>query len=142
MSKVYTTRLQRCRHQKIPIPICLLVRWTVTLNLYYFKLSEPQHIPYFLQDTPALEEFYKSQGAFKEGFIRFQPGGCVMPRCFTRIHDSIQNFAVKEDDIWISSFPKCGTTWTQVIMKLSRISKRFCFLASRQLINHENKIAT
>ena len=22
---------------------------------------------------------------------------------------------VREDDVWIASFPKCGTTWTQVI---------------------------
>ena len=24
-----------------------------------------------------------------------------------------RSFDVREDDIWISSFPKCGTTWTQ-----------------------------
>ena len=32
--------------------------------------------------------------------------------CFNWYFASI--FKVREDDVWISSFPKCGTTWTQV----------------------------
>jgi hypothetical protein len=27
--------------------------------------------------------------------------------------EQIQNFKVYEDDIWVISYPKCGTTWTQ-----------------------------
>ena len=29
------------------------------------------------------------------------------------VEKDISSFDVREDDIWISSFPKCGTTWTQ-----------------------------
>ena len=34
-----------------------------------------------------------------------------------KMEKKIRDFSVKEDDIWISSFPKCGTTWTQVILQ-------------------------
>lgn len=26
--------------------------------------------------------------------------------------DKVKNFKVFSDDIWVASFPKCGTTWT------------------------------
>ena len=29
------------------------------------------------------------------------------------VEKDIRSFDVRDDDIWISSFPKCGTTWTQ-----------------------------
>jgi len=35
---------------------------------------------------------------------------------FVQISGKIRDFSVREDDIWISTFPKCGTTWTQVIL--------------------------
>jgi len=66
-----------------------------------------------LKSTEEYDEFYRCQGAYLEPFVRYQPSGCVMPKCFTRSFDRIHGFDVRFDDIWISSFPKCGTTWTQ-----------------------------
>ena len=37
----------------------------------------------------------------------------VFPRRYLEIEKDIGSFDVRDDDIWISSFPKCGTTWTQ-----------------------------
>ena len=37
----------------------------------------------------------------------------ILPRVFAKYEKTIMDLEVFEDDIWISSFPKCGTTWTQ-----------------------------
>eukprot|EP00092_Neocalanus_flemingeri_P007301 GFUD01007883.1.p1 GENE.GFUD01007883.1~~GFUD01007883.1.p1 ORF type:complete len:334 (-),score=84.53 GFUD01007883.1:170-1171(-) len=44
--------------------------------------------------------------------IRYE-NGMVMPRAFTKIADKLYNFPLREDDIWIVTYPKTGTTWTQ-----------------------------
>ena len=40
--------------------------------------------------------------------------GLLMPADFARVAEQIYNLEVREDDIWVVTFPKCGTTWTQV----------------------------
>jgi len=60
-----------------------------------------------------LEDFANCQTFFKDGFVRFQPSGQVLPRGFAAIQNDLDKFTVREDDVWVASFPKCGTTWTQ-----------------------------
>ena len=44
-----------------------------------------------------------------------EPNGLVLPRRFAEnIAKKTYSMEVYEDDIWVVSFPKCGTTWTQV----------------------------
>ena len=47
----------------------------------------------------------------------------------------IKNIVVKvrEDDVWIASFPKCGTTWTQVIHDVNYVSLWPTAVSSRNL---------
>jgi len=67
-----------------------------------------------LEESPVLTRFLDGlKTAFSQGFVRFQPSGQVMPRCFTRMEKAVSEMEVREDDVWIASFPKCGTTWTQ-----------------------------
>lgn len=38
---------------------------------------------------------------------------CVMTEKYLEYAERIHNFTVREDDVWVITFPKCGTTWTQ-----------------------------
>ncbi|XP_046737700.1 luciferin sulfotransferase-like [Diprion similis] len=39
--------------------------------------------------------------------------GVTMPEQYEKLADAVENFQVRDDDIWVCSFPKTGTTWTQ-----------------------------
>jgi hypothetical protein len=39
---------------------------------------------------------------------------CIMPQKFVdTCMEKVKKFEVFEDDTWIVTYPKCGTTWTQ-----------------------------
>ena len=85
----------------------------------------------------ALDQFKIHQKSLPSGFVKVMPCGQVsnvlgleqtfnfsstadkvkqfqiFPRGYMNVEKDIRSFDVRDDDIWISSFPKCGTTWTQ-----------------------------
>jgi len=66
---------------------------------------------------------------------------CIMPQKF--VNESlkrIKNMEIFEDDVWVVTYPKCGTTWTQEMVWMighnldykssfnTRLDDRFPFL--------------
>ncbi|XP_030749806.1 sulfotransferase family cytosolic 1B member 1-like [Sitophilus oryzae] len=45
-------------------------------------------------------------------------GGTYMPKTYLTIQNKINNWKVSNEDVWIISFPKTGTTWTQEMVWL------------------------
>ena len=64
-------------------------------------------------NNAAHKEFENNQRQFKDGFVKIMPYGAIFPRRFVPYEKKILDFEVREDDIFVTSFPKCGTTWTQ-----------------------------
>ncbi|XP_022912505.2 luciferin sulfotransferase-like [Onthophagus taurus] len=44
--------------------------------------------------------------------------GCILPNEFFLTKEKIEHFEVKDDDVWVTSYPKAGTTWTQEMVWL------------------------
>ena len=50
--------------------------------------------------------------------VRSPESGVYMPERFLDIAEEIYNFEVRPTDIWVVTFPKCGTTVVQVLLLL------------------------
>ena len=51
-------------------------------------------------------------------FFKCVPYGVFAQEPMIEACKKICNFKVRLDDIWIVTYPKCGTTWTQVVWKI------------------------
>ncbi|KAI5694330.1 hypothetical protein M8J75_015161 [Diaphorina citri] len=49
--------------------------------------------------------------SFRTGYVRCK--GVCMPEYYVNFAEDIINMDVRDDDVWVCSFPKTGTTWTQ-----------------------------
>lgn len=72
--------------------------------------------------SPFLELF-----DYSEGLVRSEPGGFVGPPEFGRHIDEFIHFQTREDDVWVVTFPKCGSN-----------IKSFMVLKITCAVNHNN----
>ncbi len=48
---------------------------------------------------------------------RTVPRGILMPKRYESLAEEIYNMEVRPDDVWMITYPKAGSTWTQVKQK-------------------------
>ncbi|CAL8072372.1 unnamed protein product [Orchesella dallaii] len=55
----------------------------------------------------------QNKAIYPELFVQFGLGKCFLPKYYSEHSDCIENFQVRDDDLWLVSFVKAGTTWTK-----------------------------
>ncbi|KAL1115994.1 hypothetical protein AAG570_005489 [Ranatra chinensis] len=83
--------------------------------------------------------------------LRHVPTALALPAEFKNFIQPIRDFKVRPDDVWVISYPKCGTIWTQEMVwllgnnldydtaKKQLIYQRFPFLEAVGIISEEQK---
>lgn len=65
--------------------------------------------------------------------IRYKKSGCMLCSTYPKYAERIRNLEVRPDDVWIITYPKCGTTWTQEMVWLLGNNLDFKKAKSEQL---------
>ncbi|KAJ9573813.1 hypothetical protein L9F63_008795 [Diploptera punctata] len=61
-----------------------------------------------------IEEFVKSsRRLYTNGMVKIWPPGCTLFTEYKNHVERVRQLEVRPDDVWIITYPKCGTTWTQ-----------------------------
>ncbi|KAL0276598.1 UNVERIFIED_CONTAM: hypothetical protein PYX00_004141 [Menopon gallinae] len=61
------------------------------------------------EDADKLDELF----GVKDCLIEVNPGHVLLPPDFQEIGQRIVDLEVREDDVWLVSYPRTGSTWTQ-----------------------------
>ena len=52
-------------------------------------------------------------GSADREVVASEPEGIVLPAMFRELGEKIYQMDLRQDDVWVITYPKVGTTWTQ-----------------------------
>ena len=70
------------------------------------------------EDVSRLRVFYDSVMQKGQWHLRTIPGNVLLPGAYEKFKDRFKSWHVLPDDVYVCSFPKSGTTWTQELVWL------------------------
>ncbi|XP_052757531.1 sulfotransferase 1C4-like isoform X2 [Galleria mellonella] len=115
-------------------------------------METEKNCPFEIKDVPAEEmaEVHKHVTGVKHDCIRIGPTGYFFPNGFKENCLKIYNMEVRPSDVFVVTFPKSGTTWTQELVWLignnldyetaakSPLAIRFPFIEYRMFLYSPN----
>ena len=92
------------------------------------------------KDVARLKDVYTPVSERGQSYFRTIPGDVIVPAAFEKFRDRFKNWQVRPDDVYVLTFAKNGTTWTQELVwliqndcnfeeaKTVHLDKRFPFM--------------
>ncbi|KAK4026522.1 hypothetical protein OUZ56_015517 [Daphnia magna] len=73
---------------------------------------------FVLESSNRLKKFNQLFAGYKTGLVKSEPGKFVMTTLYAKHAEILYRMEPRADDIWLLTFPKCGTTWTSELLWL------------------------
>ena len=115
-------------------------------------MASIQFEPFSEEETARLKPVYNTVLEKGQSFIRTIPGHVTVPVAFQKFQHRYKNWKARPDDVYVLTFPKNGTTWTQELVwllkndcdfekaKTSSLDKRFPFMEFPVLLDFNKEL--
>jgi len=69
-------------------------------------------------------------------FVEVMPDQLIIPRKYVELGESIRQLPIYEDDVWMVSYPRTGSTWAQEMVWL--LGHQLDYEAAKQLLTQRS----